>query len=76
MGLTSVARLVPASLRIDPVEAERIAEGCRWNKRAMGVLKPLDFNVKRIRIWIADNQPEQKLLEAMRRVHSEHDKRA
>lgn len=76
MALEHIGRLVPESLKVDPEEAKRIAEGCRMNIKAAKLLKSLDYDVPRTKRWIAANQPSENMLEAMRRVHREYFKKA
>lgn len=71
MTLTQAGRLVPESLRVGSKEAARIAEGARWNQKALAILKEHSFNPARIKQWIANNNPDQQMVEALRRVYRE-----
>lgn len=71
MGLKPAGRLVPASLRCCPDEAKRIAEGAKWNKKALEILKANSFSAHRIKHYIATKNPPQEMVDALRRVYRE-----
>lgn len=77
-GLTHIGRAVPDSLRVKAAEAARIADGCRWNKRACEAMKEIHGwgslrdnpipNAGLVKRWIAETRPEPELVDAMRRI--------